>query len=320
MSKLSIKIKSLFKSRKINVFALFFILAFGILILSKLTEVSTNTAKFKVDLQNIPDESILLNDSLNSLNLTLTTTGFKWLKYAFKQPKVAIDFNKDVRKIDTGYIWTKTQGFAGVLEQFKKESKIVSITPDTLFFMFDINAVKYIPVKSNVNINFSFGYDTLEGLKITPDSIKIIGPSTALYYLEAIETKELQLEDVNKPFNVTVGLQTDSINSKIKIKTKEVSVSAVVEKFSEGTLNIPVEVINVPKNTTLNYFPKSVNVSFYTSLSAFNTIAADDFKVVCDYKAINEDSKYLEPELVKRPDNVKTTRLHQQKIEFIIVE
>ena len=70
----------------------------------------------------------------------------------------------------------------------------------------------------------------------------------------------------------------------------------------------------------LNYFPKSVNVSFYTSLSAFNTIAANDFKVVCDYKAINEDSKYLEPELVKRPDNVKTTRLHQQKIEFIIVE
>ncbi|WAC02072.1 hypothetical protein N7U66_20170 [Lacinutrix neustonica] len=54
MNKLSLQIKSLFKSRKINVFALFFILAFGILILSKLTEVSTNTAKFKIDLQNIP--------------------------------------------------------------------------------------------------------------------------------------------------------------------------------------------------------------------------------------------------------------------------
>ncbi|WAC02073.1 CdaR family protein [Lacinutrix neustonica] len=233
---------------------------------------------------------------------------------------MTIDFNTDVRKIDSVYIWSKTHGFAGVLNQFKKESKIVSITPDTLFFKFDVNAVKYVPVKSNINIHYSLGYDTLEGMKITPDSIKIIGPATLLSHIDAIETKVLKLDDVNKPFSETIDLRTDSINPKIIIKTKTVSIGALVEKFTEGTLNIPIEVIHVPRNKTLNYFPKSMNVSFYTSLNAFNTISVDDFKVVCDYKAINKDSKYLEPELVKIPGNVKTTRLHQQKIEFIIIE
>lgn len=320
MSKFPAKLKSLFKSRKINAFALFFLLAFGILILSKLTEEYTNTAKFKVNLLNVPDETVILNDSLNHLNLTLTTTGFKWLKYAFREPKLTIDFENEIKKIDTAYVWSNAQGYAGILEQFKKDVKIVSITPDTLLFDFDINAVKYIPVKSNLDINYSLGYDTLKGLKITPDSVKIIGPSTVLSKLKYIETSALQLESVNKSFKETVDLRLDSINSKINIKTKTVSVSAIVEKFTEGTLNIPIQVINVPKTITLNYFPKTINVSFYTSLSAFKTITPNSFKIICDYKTLNKNSKYLEPKLIKRPSNVKTTRLHQQKIEFIIIE
>jgi len=320
MNKISDKIKSIYKSRKLNVFLLFFILAFGILILSKLTQEYTNTAKFKVLLKNIPDETVVLNDSLNALNLTLTTTGFKWLKYSFNDPEVFVDFKKEVRKKDSVYVWSYANGYAGILEQFPKEVKIKSITPDTLAFTFDINAVKYVPVESNVLVNYSPGYNSLQEVAIIPDSIKIIGPETILSSLKSIKTKALVLNEVNKPFRETLALTLDSINPEIKINIKKVDVSAAVEKFTEGTLSVPVTVINVPRQITLNYFPKSINVSYYTSLSNFNLVTVDDFKIECDYSKLNKGSEYLTPELVKKPVKVKSTRLHQQKIEFIIKE
>jgi len=320
MTKFSDKIKSLFKSRKLNVFILFFILAFGILILSKLTEEYTSTAKFKVNLKNIPDETVVLNDSLNALNLTLTASGFKWLNYSFNEPEVTIDFNSEVRKMDSVYVWSYANGFAGILEQFSKDIKIESITPDTLSFKFDVNAIKYVPVKSNLRINFTHGYNALEQVKITPDSVKVIGPETLLNKLKSIKTEALVLDEVNKPFNKNLVLLLDSINPEINVKTKTVEISVAVEKFTEGTLNIPVSLVNVPRNMKLNYFPKSINVSYYTSLSHFNSISIEDFIIECDYSKLNRDNDYLTAKLVKKPDNVKSTRLHQQKIEFIIVE
>jgi len=320
MNKISDKIKSIYKSKKLNVFLLFFILAFGILILSKLTQEYTNTAKFKVRLKNIPDETVVLDDSLNALNLTITTTGFKWLNYSLNDPEVSVDFKNEVRKKDSVYIWSYAKGYAGILEQFPKEVKIKNITPDTLAFTFDVNAVKYIPVESSVLINYSPGYNTLQDVTITPDSIKIIGPESILSKLNSVKTKALVLNEVNKPFSKTLALTLDSINPEIKINTKKVELSAAVEKFTEGTLSVPVTVINVPGRIKLNYFPKSINVSYYTSLSNFNLVTVDDFKIECDYSKLNRDSEYLTPELVKKPIKVKSTRLHQQKIEFIIKE
>lgn len=320
MDKLSTKVKTLYKSKRLNVFVLFFILAFVILVLSKLTQEYTSTAKFKVELFNVPDETVVLNDTLNALNLTLTTTGFQWLRYGLNEPEVAIDFNTEVRKKDSVYVWSYIQGFAGIVKQFSKDVKIEGLTPDTLSFKFDVNAVKYIPIESDVFVNYTHGYNSLEGVKIAPDSIKVIGPETLLSQLKSIKTSALVLNNVNKTFNDRLALTLDSIHPEITVKTKKVNVNAVVEKFTEGTLSIPVTVINVPKNRTINYFPKSINVSYYTSLNTFKFVAVNDFKIVCDYSKLNTFSEYLNAELVKAPKGVKTTRLHQKKIEFIITE
>jgi len=85
MSLVPSKIKTFMKSKKLNVFLIFFLLAFFILVLSRLSANYTSTVKFKVNLENVPEEMIVLNDSLNTLNLTMSTNGFAWLKYYTKE-------------------------------------------------------------------------------------------------------------------------------------------------------------------------------------------------------------------------------------------
>ncbi|PKG52409.1 MULTISPECIES: YbbR-like domain-containing protein [Olleya] len=319
MQTIKSKILGLFKSKKINVFLLFFLLAFSILVLTKLSKVYTATLTFDVNPINVDDTFVLINQDNAKLNITLETYGFDWLRYAINRPLLDIDFNTDIVKKDSSLIWSMSRGFANINKQFSKEKKIISINPDTLSFKYDSNSIKYVPIVLHANIKYAPGYNTLDVVKTKPDSIKLIGPSSILRKIKKIDTDNLDVLDVKANINKILTLQLDSIGNKVKTNLKQVQLEVKVSKFSEGVVSLPIEVINVPEGITLNYFPKQISLSYATSLENFKNISAQDFKVVCNYKdAI--DNSFLTPNLVKQPASVKNIRLLQQKIEFIIKE
>ncbi|WP_246067738.1 YbbR-like domain-containing protein [Changchengzhania lutea] len=305
------------KNRKINVFILFLVSAFVILIFLKLSKEYTNTLVFDIDKINVPQENVILNDSSIRLNVTLKTHGFKWLKYYFSKPKIVVDFSKDVNKKDSMFVWSKSKSF---LEntQFDKQIELLNIFPDTLVFRYDVNLVKKIPVILISDIEFSNGYDMTGDFNLKPDSVEVIGPKVLVSKMDSIATKKLVLGDVKLNLNEILELNLPDNNKDLIFPTKNINVSATVEKFTEGTLKVPVSVVNVPKGIDIKYFPKEVNISYYVSLSAFNTISVKDFEVICDYSKVIENQNFLVPELNTLTDQVKNVKLHQQRIEFII--
>ncbi|WP_397362512.1 CdaR family protein [Olleya sp. R77988] len=318
MQNLKLKIRNLFRSRKINVFLLFFVLAFLILVLTKLSKVYTGTLSFKVKPKHVNATHVIVNTDKPALNITFETNGFNWLKYAITRPELDIDFEKDVSKKDSMLIWSVSKGYSNINNQFSIDKKIISINPDTLLFRFDVNDVKLVPVVLNIDIDYAQGFNTLDNIKTTPDSVKLIGPSTVLKKIKKIETQKLKLSNVKANIDQLVMLNLDSIND-IKTNMKQVSLSINVSKFSEGIVELPIEIINIPAGKTINYFPKHVSLSYTTSLENYNNITSQDFKVICNYEDASEVS-YLTPSVVKQPKDVKNIRLLQQKIEFIITE
>lgn len=314
------KILSSIKSRRINVFILFLVLAFMILILAKLSKNYTNTITFNINKMNVPEEHVILNDSSNELEITLKAHGFKLLQYYFKKPSLTVDFAKGIDKNDSVYIWSKNKTYAMINFQFDKEVEIVNITPDTLLFRYDVNAIKMVPAVLNSEIKFSPGFDLVETYILIPDSIKVIGPSTLVSNIEFIETDTLRLENVKTNIEKTIKLKLPDHEENLKFSNARITVTATVEKFTEGKLKIPITVKNIPEGLSLKYFPRAVNVSYYTSLNNFNTITANDFKVECDYNKINSEQSFLIPEIVEKPQLVKNAKLLNQRVEFIITE
>ncbi|WP_292948575.1 YbbR-like domain-containing protein [Olleya sp. UBA1516] len=319
MQKLKLKILGLFKSKKINIFLLFFVLAFSILVLTKLSKVYTATLAFKVKPKDISDTHVIINSNNPELDITIQTTGFNWLRYAIKRPELDINFKTDISKKDSTLIWSVSKGFSNINKQFDKEEKIISINPDTLLFRFDVNDVKYVPIILDSKIQYAKGYNTLDTLKTVPDSVKLIGPSSVLKTISKVKTQYLELKEVKSDVNKTFLLQLDSLNKNIKTNIKQAKLMVNVSKFSEGVLDIPIQIINIPEGVKVNYFPKQVSLSFTTSLEKFNTIKSEDFNIVCDYNDASGNTT-LAPKLIKQPNNVKNIRLLQQKIEFIITE
>ena len=308
------------RSKKINIFALFLALSFTILILNKLSRTFTNTITFSVNTVNLPETYVILNDSSQKLNVTFKTYGFKFLRYYLSKPKLTLDYDYKTDLTDSTFTWSKQRSFSKINEQFDKDVELISISPDILVFKYDENTTKDIPVVLQERIQFSPGYDVLDGFIITPDTVHIIGPEKLVNSINEIKTIPLELKDIHLNIDQKLELELPKDNGYIQFSHKSVRLKAKVEKFTEGTFNIPVTLKNSPKNVTLKYYPKSVSVSYYTNLSGFNAVLEKDFKVECDYAKRVENQSYLVPELVAQPKTVKSAKIIQQKVEFIISE
>lgn len=317
LHKLRKEIITSIKNRKINVFFLFLLMAFIILIFSKLSNEFTNTITFDINKINVPQENVILNDSTAKLNVTLKTHGFKWLSYYVNSPKITIDFSKDVTKTKSTFIWDKANMYTD--EQFGDNVQVINISPDELVFQYDTNLVKKIPIILDLDVAFASGFDLTGNYKILPDSILVVGPDIIASKVTNVQTETLKLNDVKSNISRKVKLKLPN-NKDLKFSLSEIEVAATVEKYTEGTLKIPVSVINVPKNMTVNYFPKEVVVVYYTSLKDFKNVNTNDFVVECDFSAIADQQPYLTPTLIKIPKLVKSAKVNQQRIEYIILE
>ncbi|NNK81773.1 MAG: YbbR-like domain-containing protein [Flavobacteriaceae bacterium] len=310
-------IASFFTSKRINVFLLFFSLALLFSILSKLSTDYTKTLTYKLKPVNVPEEEVIIPDSLHKLDITVETYGFKFISYYFKNPELKVDFN-NLQKDKNAYLWIERKQLSSIVDQFDSKIKIKAINPDTIFFRYDVNAIKKVPVYLKETIDFASGFDVTNGFKIEPDSIKLIGAKQILDTIHEVFTKPFNLNNVNKPISETIDLDMPESFEVLKLSDKKVKVAAHVEKFTEGYLDVPVIIMNVPEDTRVNFYPKTVTILFYTSLSNYKTIEESQFTIECDFKDISENNSFLTPKIVKQPKNLKNLRLETNKIEFIL--
>lgn len=318
MKKLKSEILTSYRNRKINVFFLFLLSSFIILIFSKLSKEYTNTIAFEIEKQNIPEEYIILNDSIK-FYITLKTHGYKWLNYYMSKPKIKIDFSKDVYIKEGVFVWNKSIAYLKNT-QFEKQVELLNISPDTLAFRYGINLVKKVPVKVNVNVNFAPGYNMSTELVSEPDSIVVVGPNILVSEINFLETDGMSVDNVKSNLSSTVKLKLPKNKLDLKFSNNQVLIKAKVEKFTEGSLSIPITIVNKPKEIELKYFPRTVNIFYYVSLSNYSKISNKDFKVVCDYSKISDNQSFLTPEFAKIPEHVKNVKMNQQRIEFIITK
>lgn len=321
LSKLKEKLIKSIRSRKLNVFGLFFLLALLFWSLTKLSKEYTETIPFEIVYKNVPEDHHVAIDSTDFVNVTLNSYGFNLFPYYFYKPKLNIDFESDVYIKNKSYIWNATENRTKLSAQFKSAVRIVSIKPDTLRFPFQALATKKVPVKSKIALQFAPGYDISSPPQITPDSVKIIGSKKILDKIKSVYTQDFEIKNINSDINVVVALDLSDSFDQLKISAKTIKLSADVQKFTEGTFEVPITIVNLPPDKKINYFPKTIPIAYTVSLDKYKNVKASDFKLECDYNNIKKtDKTFLIPKLVKSPEIVKSVRLKQKKVEFIIIK
>ena len=200
ISRLRKQILSLIESRKINVFLLFLLMSFSILMFTKLSKNYTNTLAFKIEKINVPEEKVILNNSDSIVNVTLKTHGFKWFKYYLGRPTLTVDFSKDVAENNAVFICDNSNLEFIANRALTNQVELIKVSPKRLEFNFDVNLVKKVPVVLKSNIIFTQGFNISESYKLQPDSIKVIGPHSIAKKIEYVETEAVKLARVRAEF------------------------------------------------------------------------------------------------------------------------
>lgn len=307
------------KNKIPKTFISFLIASILIWLLITLSKEYVITINFPVKYEGISQNKILQVAPKENIEIIVKASGFKILKTRLNSKKITINAGIATRKKGTKYyLLTKNQQ-GSIQKQLPNGLDLQEIIKDTLYLDLGSLVTKKVPVKPNLSLNFHVGYDLSEPLKITPDSILVFGPETYISKLDKIELLPLSLEDIKTDFEEKVNIKIPANIKNLKFSDTKVTITGKIENFTEGVLEVPYKIINVPEGITVNTLSKTVSISFIIGLNNFNKINKNSFQVVCDFtNAEKNNLSYFIPKLLNKPDLIKSYKIVPNKIDFLI--
>lgn len=307
-------------SKKIpKTFIVFVIISFFIWLLITFSKEYITEVTLPVQYTNIPQNKILQEAPITDLNLSIKATGFKIAITEISKKSLNIDASKlQQKKGDDYYLLTKNQ-FLKIQKQLFTGVDLQEIERDTINLNIGVLASKLVAVKPKLDLEYHIGYDLLEDVVVEPDSILISGPSSQIKDIDYLELENLTLSDIKADFNQFLKILKPESAENLKLTTTSATVKGKVDKFTEGSINIPFTINNLPEDVNVTILNDEIQVVFVVALSNFNQVSKSSFKVECDYEmSSNNDLSYLIPKITLKPNYVRSVKLIPSKIDFLI--
>lgn len=310
----------LIKNKKISKsFISFLVASVLIWLLITLSKEYTTLLTFPVSYHSIPQNQLLQREPTKELDIIVKTTGFTILKSRFGNTTLLLNAANLTKKSLNRYYFLIKNQINTIQQQLNSSIQLQGVVLDTIYLEIGKLISKKVPLKPNLAIGYHIGYDVLEAVAISPDSVVISGPEAQIAEIKTLNLEALKLKDVKADFSKKVKIILPENSGGIKIDSAYTTISGKVEKFTEGSFKIPFKVTNLPENVELTMLNKTVEVFFVVGLSNFNKIDKNFFKVVCDYNISKENNlSYLLPKVVAKSSFIKSFKVFPNKIDFLI--
>ncbi len=314
--------KKITLNRKVLVFFFFLLLSVLFWFLTAMNQEYDTDISYPVRYIRYPEKKVLVNDIPDRLELRVHAGGYTLLKYRLRSRLNPIIFdvnsfslNRVIGDPSTLYILT---GIAkdDIVKQLRSEFEIMSISPDTIFFQFGDKVSKKVPVEPDLEISFEKQYMQVGPYLVEPDSVTISGPESIIDTIKVVATEPVIMSDLNRSFDMELEMQPQH---KVEYDPLEVWIQVPIEKFTEASLKVQIEVINMPDSLLLRPFPPAVTVSCQIGLSAYETLNEHLFRAVIDYAEVgNMLGNKLKVQIIKMPVYIQSVNFTPKSVEYIV--
>ena len=296
-------------------FISFVFISFVIWFFAKFSREYQEEIKMKIEIVDIPTSIIISSASDLFLNLNLKATGFQFLYYYFLDNTIKISFQNAVYKNNVGYLEIASE-FNRLQDQLLGDTQILSFFPSKIEINYKPEFSKKVPIlipKFNLDLGYS-----ITKINLTPDSIIVTGLEDVLADINHIDLNYKDESPIKSNFieKIPINMKDNELN----YNYTEVNVEVLVNLFSEKTINVPISVLNSPKNTVFKLFPSQVELVFSSSINNLKNIKLSDFKVGFNYDSIDKEKNIAEISLLKSPLGLDNVRLNPQDVFFLIRE
>lgn len=308
--------------KNFSIFMICFFISFTFWLLLALSKNYETAIKVKVFYSNAPNKKVIMGDTETEMKLNVLASGFNIIGNYLKSEDdtVMIDLSSKIPnagRFNSDALTIPSETFIiDIKKKLGTNITVKSIIPDIVSFNFSSRSSKRLPVKLSSNMTFEKQFDTSSKIIIVPDSITVFGPPSVLNKTSSLRTKLFSIEKANKTVRMNVELD---FGQYLKSEIESVSVTIPIEKFTEGSVEVPVHVINMPKGFSLKTFPDKVRVRYQVALSAYDKINSGMFDPVVDGDLLNGDSaNKLQVKLITKPNNIKSILIEPDRIDYIL--
>jgi hypothetical protein len=163
-----------------------------------------------------------------------------------------------------------------------------------------------------VDVSLRGQYGLLQNPVLIPDSVIVTGPESKVAELEAWETEEAEITDVNRSMEREIQLKTGQSN--ITVEPSAVMLQLEVAEFTEAEIRIPIRTRNLPSGQAVTYNPSSITVRFDVPIEQYSEIQGTrPFSAYVDFSVIEgDDSGRVTPEVeIAETDQIVRLRSFQ---------
>ena len=304
-------------SKQIFVF-LFFVLAASVgWLMNKLSADYLRTVPYRIEFYNSKDLRHIFEvetDVIAQINMN----GFLATRYNFaEQNIIRIDLS-DKYFSPTKKFVLASDIFQKVSEQLGDGKKLAGLTPDTIFFTYNELQSKRLPVIPNLDLNFASEYMQCGNILLTPDSVWVSAEQSVLNSITEIQCIPQKYENINKTISGVLDLQTKGLKD-VSIQQGKINFKVVVERYSEATITVPLQLVNRPDNLDVMLFPREIEIKYRASTADFAKIKANYFRLTADFndfrKSLNGN---LPVKIETKPESVLQIDLYPNFVELIV--
>lgn len=303
--------------RKVKIFLIFLTCSFLAWLVSRLSETYTQNSSFDLVYTNAPDSLKIVGVSKERIDIQVRARGFQFLRFNFKRKKVNIDLS-EINHDQTRYFIPGLVYKRQIEQQLYGTMTLLEIDNDTLFFDFYKLYTREVPVQPDVDIHLGQNYLMDGGLVVNPPTIIIKGPKEEISKIDHLTTQKTELDDVTDTFNNVIPLRKPKGLENTSFSSPTVTISGEVFRFSEKIVKVPVEVVNLPDGTEVKTFPNTIAVLCKGRIENLKNLAVSDFKIIADFGTARENSQYLDVKLSQIPENIHSSQLMENQVEFIL--
>ncbi len=314
--------KKITLNKRAVIFLFFLLLSVLFWFLTALNKEYVTSISYPVRYIRFPEDKVLVNDIPDRLELTVNASGFTLLSYQLRSRLTPIifdvnSFSPNTFRNDPSSVYIlSSYAKDGIARQLSNEIEILDIHPDSLIFRFAGRIEKRVPVIPALDLSFEQQFMQIDAYVLEPDSVVISGPKVIIDSILAVETELFFRTGINENFSEELKIRP---LNKVDFDPVEVWLQVPVEKFTEASLTIPIEVINLPDSLVLRTFPGKVDITCQVGLSAYETLSEHLFMAVVDYSdAGNLLGSKLQVNLVKIPDYIQALNYTPISVEYIL--
>lgn len=246
-----------------------------------------------ISIESIPQDLSLSSPIPEFVNLKVSGEGWQLISLYNNPPQARINLDQRLQQVvDLELLLNAEMKKSGDLN-------VVEISQNNIEVVLSKKLSKRVPIVPDLDIAYKAQHYPIGGLELSPDSVRITGPSELISTIDFIPTAPSTLSEVSEDINLRLGL---SAHPMIELSQQVVRLQLPVRAFTEAKVEVPVSILNLPNGVNVQYQPSVVEIRFDVPLEAYNKWGSEPpFLAQIDFTELQTNQGgYITPTIVRK--------------------